>query len=232
MENPAMTIRTVLACWGLLLAGLPTLAFALEDISCHMPDTVYGATYEISQQSADESPVVTETLHLLRSEHRVLHVHPQAHTTDMWERNSRGGVHYSRFFDEQQRGIEFYQAVAAEPSSELEWDQVYQMVPSAVMSPASRRAAQQQAPDCAAVETYAYQVEGDEYTLDWLPAQRLVLRLTLARGQSRMSWHLLNVSSEPESVARAIYVVIDYADLGDQESDPFFRSLHHGAQHP
>ncbi|CAA0081201.1 Uncharacterised protein [Halioglobus japonicus] len=232
-----MKSTVVRLCSGLVLASLSAIAGAQSEVACEMPDGISGASYQVVRQSGEGGTTEeeTQTLLLLRSANRVMHIHPAQHTADVWERNAHGGVHFSRFYDSRQRGIEFYQGVAAEPSSQLSWDQAYQLLPTAVLSENEIQSVRA-APGCARVESYRYTVEGDTYTLEWLPAQQLVLSLTVDRGLYHMTWTLEYVVAQPDRLneemrMREAYITIDYADLGDQESDPFFRSLKHGSDH-
>lgn len=235
-----MNYTAVRLCISPVLLSMSSIAVAQGDIACELPAEIFGATYQIARQSVEGGAVEAETvaaetekLVLLRSANKVMHIHPMRNTADVWERNAHGGVHFSRFYDSHQRGIEFYQGVVAEPASRLNWDQAYQLLPAAVMSENQVQSVRER-PGCANVESYRYTVEGDAYTLEWLPAQQLVLRLVVDRGQYRMSWTLQSVEAQPDRLSEEIqqreaYITIDYADIGDQESDAFFRSLHHGS---
>jgi len=228
---------------GLLLAGLAglsALSAAGDDRTCNLPAQIYGAEYRISttvQGGAEKTQPQTETLRLLRSASRVMHIHPQSRTADMWELNARGTVHFSRFYDAEQRGIEFYQA-AAEPASQFDWEQVWQLAPEAVRTDNPPQRIEQQS-GCARVENYHYEKDGLEYELDWLSEQQLVLAMVMTRDGQRVSWALERVVEQADTLPReyqrrAAYITIDFADLGDQESDPFFRSMKHshGTGHP
>ncbi|MBN7796153.1 hypothetical protein [Parahaliea mediterranea] len=209
----------------------PASAVAGADPSCGVGGQVYGAEYRIRTIAADSQESEPDILRLVRGTDRVMHVYPATGRADLWERNSRGGTHFTRYYDDAARGIEFYQGNPAEPRSQMDWDRAWQLVPSAILREHSPRDSRRPA-GCFPVEDYAYTVRGAEHHLRWLPGQALIQRLEIRAPEATRVWELTALVTGDDAFAveqshRADYVVIDFADLGDQESDPFFRSLTH-----
>lgn len=218
-------------------ATLTTLLFntspvtAETDPTCGIRGEVSGAEYRIRTVTAEGVESEPEVLRVVRGTERVMHIHPLTARAEMWERNARGGTHFTRYYDDAGRGVEFYQGNAAEPRSQMGWDRAWQLVPEAILQEHSPRDSRRR-DGCLTVEDYAYSVQGAEHHLQWLPGQDLIHRLEIRTPEITRVWELTALITgdgtfAAEQSSRAGYVVIDFADLGDQESDPFFRSLTH-----
>ncbi len=89
---------------------------------------------------------------------------------------------------------------------------------------------------CATELEYRYQVDGKKFHLIWLPEPKLVKMLETEKDGRIERMELMAVVDDGERMSRELarretYVVIDFADLGDQESDPFFQTLNAAQSH-
>ncbi|MFV0476521.1 MAG: hypothetical protein ACK5ME_01655 [Parahaliea sp.] len=223
----------------LLMILLPGIAVSADDVSlvnknndavlCRLPETIHVANYDIQEEGG-----TAETLQLLRTNEQVMHIRSQAGSAELWELNSRGEIHFTRYYDQAQRAVEFYQQAPMDRSTTLEWAHVWQLVPATML--AGEPVAVADISGCAHREIYEYLAEGAHYRIEWLPAYQLPSAMTIRRHGQQLHWHLQAASGTLETLTselaqRAGYKLIDYADLGDQESDAFFRSLRDQEHH-
>ncbi len=210
--------------WAVNNAAAENGAAITDAAICKLPAQIYVAEYRVLRDGAEIA-----TLKIVRGDNRVMHIRSNSTGAEMWERNANGSVHFTRFYDQARRGLEHYEANPLDPSSQLDWDLAWQLVPEAVLS-GHQAEAETSDGECAEQLHYAYEENGTEHRIDWLPQQQLVRRLQEQGSGKTMVWELSSVSTDPQSMTRELdaredYRVIDFADLGDQESDPFFQTL-------
>lgn len=79
---------------------------------------------------------------------------------------------------------------------------------------------------CDLVENYVFSNDAVQITLDWLPELQLIKSYSEKSETGRILWKLQQVIHDAERVKQAFkvrsnYPTTDYADIGDNESDPF-----------
>lgn len=179
--------------------------------------------------SADtESPLKVRRWRFWRSAERIETLDLQTHSGEVWLRAANGEISYQRIFHAQRTVIEYtagdLKAIQAYP----DW-QALSLLVTAPSSQALIPAGQQtllQGP------TLRYQSPDDPQSgLNWLEHEQLPALIDFNQQQQTLQTQLLAVYS-PASAPWAPpdardYAVIDFADMGDKENDPFIQSIQH-----
>jgi hypothetical protein len=188
---------------------------------CALDPLALGARYVVTTTS--ESGVQNETeLVLWRKKSRVLWESPLAGFAESWHRNARNQLQLVRYFDGHQRGIEYFPADM--PGEGIHsWERLWQVVPSAQREGLTMRALAGE--DCRRLQEYAGREMGREVRGDWLPVAQLPVRWEERETNRTRTWLLKELITDEQRVTQAFksrdtYQLVDYADIGDNESDP------------
>ncbi|MFV0278976.1 MAG: hypothetical protein ACK5HY_17600 [Parahaliea sp.] len=215
---------------ALLLSTVASVTAAQDGVHCGLGKEVHGGHYRI--ESSDGSPA---TLSLLREKNRVMQTFPELNRSELFQRNAQGSVHLTRYYDDAQRGVEFYQATSWEPRTTMTWDRVWQLLPEDQLSRHDPERVEE-APGCARVAHYRYRLNGRDYALDWLPDYHLLKRMEITGEDEHILWELTAVETNAGALAaqedkRLRYLVVDFADISDQQ-DRFFLELRRDKERP
>lgn len=163
---------------------------------------------------------VTNTSSLWRKPNKVLSVNGEKSTT--WFRSNHGLVQKTMHFDHFQRSIE-YQAKAI---SESHWQQIRQLIPNSKKQ--SLTLVNTIKDSCYQQALYKWQDKATNLKgkLLWNKDLNLITELTVVQGKQKSHWRLQAIEHNKEVIElafsqRANYQSTDYADIGDNESDPF-----------
>lgn len=185
------------------------------------------ATYQMTELSHDGQHKNTRELVLWRNGHQVAHQYPHSEITEIWNQNSRGDLHLERYFDAYQHGIE-YQPGEIKGNS---WEIKYQLVSTEFMKELSLDRTVGEG--CDRVEYWVSNTKTPgkgKVALEWMPGQKLVKKLSVNTDNGSTEWTLKDIKTDSGlvdeifSIHRA-YKLTDYADVGDNESDPFLRKM-------
>lgn len=185
-----------------------------------------GAVYEWTIRPVKE-PEQAGAFTLWRSNNRVAYQFSETGITELWERMRDGRTRLVRLFDEEKRGIE-YTASETGLDSDTDWQKKYQLLPQVFLE--SMVTGAESGQDCARKRGYS-KTDGDiRIQLTWLENLRLVESYTLQKPGVEVRWTLKRVEDNPARVNQAFqsrenYQLTDYADIGDNESDPFLLKM-------
>lgn len=163
-----------------------------------------------------------------RSAERVETLDLQTHSGEVWLRAANGEISYQRIFHAQRTVIEFtagdLKAIHAYP----DWQAVSLLITapsSQALIPAGQQTLLQR-------PTLRYQSPDDPQSgLNWLEREQIPALIDFTQQQQTLQTQLLAVYSPasapwvPPDVRD--YAVIDFADMGDKENDPFIQSIQH-----
>lgn len=218
-------LRT-LTTWALLLA---TPAMAMDD--CPAEPERLGAFYTISREwgaNTPETATEQEELKLWRAPRRAAHQHPDREQTELWEQAADGRVRLVRLFDSHQRGIEYQPGESGADSGRATWQRRRELVTPDMLDPG--RKSDSTGSGCDIIENYRWEDDGVVYELDWLPRWRLVSRYLEHGAGQTVLWRLVRRTDDAAEVDAFFariddYLTTDYADIGDNESDPFLQQM-------
>lgn len=191
---------------------------------CDSNADIVRAEYEITIRQMGETKPVSESFILWRQGIRVAHEHPEVGITDLWERMSDGRVRLVRHFDEHERGIEYHPSDIGPESDPGTWLRKRQLISGSLLESLEQKDVRGE--DCEQVRRYQGEMNGASLELEWRPELALVKRLTIKADGSERTWQLEEVVFDEDQVNRGFarrdaYRMTDYADIGDNESDPF-----------
>lgn len=200
-------------CVAAAVLMLSPLGVAAE---CEVNADAIGAHYAISQPSGH-----TTALQLWRLGDRALQVRPEAKLADSYRSLSNGEVRRVRYFDAHQRAIEYDPEAA-------DWSAKAQLLPAQALKKMQRIGSK--GSGCKRIERYQRELADGQLTVWWNPALRLLLQLERRNSDGLTRIKLVDLKVDTTTIreafaARADYVSTDYADIGDNESDPFLRKM-------
>ncbi len=164
--------------------------------------------------------------YLWREAGRIETANAAAGRNDIWERIGADDYHYRRIFHDDRRVVDYTPGEIKTRNAEPDWAKLASVVSPALLDQLKRRAGKTLF-DQRAVR-YTGRLEGQNIDLWWLEKAGLPARLQLIRGHQRMTLVLRELHDRapaawPRTSEKGIadYGLIDAADFGDMESDPF-----------
>lgn len=211
----------------------PAIKLIIGVFSLLMPvlsgaQSLLSAKYEIAITSQDH-PEKVRHFTLWRNKHnQVIHQHNDQQVAQYWTLQNNHKVKLITLFDSHQRGIE-YAAADIKGHQQRDWSEKWQLLSNDFLRELQlvRTYDDEQ---FGKVEVLSKQATENRFTVEWLPELSLVKSITNDSAQSKETWVLHSVSSDAQHVeqqwqAWAGYYLTDYADIGDNESDPFLMQM-------
>ncbi|MCE9685220.1 hypothetical protein LZP73_03195 [Shewanella sp. AS16] len=135
---------------------------------------------------------------------------------------------YVRYFPREKRSITYRKGDLRALNIQYDGDSLYHLVPSKLTTELEPGAQSRQG--CFATQAYRGERHGASLDLAWIPALALPYGFSHHQGQDGLSYQLVDAS--PLSAAEfdamiADYQDLDFADVGDSESDPFIAKMIH-----
>ncbi|MDX2369286.1 MAG: hypothetical protein QNK36_12950 [Colwellia sp.] len=194
---------------------------------CQTNEGVLGAHYRLvnSQVNTAKNELLKtdktiKLSSLWRKNQKVLSVNGEQSTT--WFKLNNGSVQKTAHFDHFKRSIEYQ----AKPMSDDRWQQIRQLIPDSKKQ--SLNFAGSQLKGCYQQESYQWENEKSNLQgkLLWNADLKLITELTIKQGNRQSHWKLEKIEQDEAIIEaafsqRAKYQATDFADIGDNESDPF-----------
>lgn len=195
---------------------------------CKEDPATLAAVYQLEKSQAGSEVVESREIVLWRDGRRAAHEYPESQLVNLWESTRNGRLRLVRYFDEYLRGIEYDPAEVAAGDGESAWQLKRQLVPDTLLE--SLQPLSVAGEDCEQRARYEWQADGRQYRLDWLPQRQLPANYTIAADEATVTWRLERLISDPVEIHQALarrdaYQTTDYADIGDNESDPFLQKM-------
>ncbi|WP_298440350.1 hypothetical protein [uncultured Ferrimonas sp.] len=191
------------------------------------------ASYRLTQQQHGQAPQVT-TLQLVRHGNRVAMADIGAQHSQSWTKLSNQRLISSRHYDDHQRSIDYASSELRQRGGNSQWQQHYQLVPPALFSQLTLQPQPQQpqqlSQECAALRHYRGQQDQRHVTLHWLNQLQLPQYWQVQAPHSQWQLQLIGIDHQPQAIdaffaQRDQYQAVDFADIGDNEQDPFLRQM-------
>lgn len=185
------------------------------------------AHYSISQSRAGSDKAAVQNFTLNRYAGEVMYSYPDIHISQRWHLSSHGGLQKFRYFDQDKRAIE-YEATAPLANAEQIWQEKYQLVSESELEQMTAKDTIEI--DCGTIAVYEQREEKNLRHVYWSEQLQLPVKIFQRKGLDEETWTLNSINSDPEKALenfalRERYVSTDFADIGDQETDPFFRKM-------
>ncbi len=190
---------------------------------CDIDATQLTADYTITNQHKSQQS--TQSLTVWRNNTQVAH---QSETlTELWQQLSNNQLRPVRYFNAEQRGIEYQ---PSEVRGVQNWSAKSQLVDNHLI--AKMTLVSTQGEGCNEVKNYALNEGDSQFKLSFLPQAKLVktFSVTNKKGQTETVLSLNHVNSDEQAIAAQFanwdrWQTTDYADIGDNENDPFLAKM-------
>ncbi len=210
-----------------LLISLLTVigsAQAAELCSSPVQQELLLAQYELTASGHDAS----HAHRLLYARHQGNYIwrNPAQQQSQLWYQTAKHQVGHVRYFDDAKRAIEYQPGEVS--LSEAQWQQSINLYPEPQLA------------NLTLIETLSgacgteqhYQNSDQTLSLVWLPQLKLVKSMEQRQGDTFRHWQLQALSSQPQALTALSqelksYYATDFADIGDNEADPFLAKLIH-----
>ncbi|MFT5788165.1 MAG: hypothetical protein ACI8SJ_000262 [Shewanella sp.] len=202
---------------------------AAHAVQCQSLDASHlSARYAVSNDHG-----ATKEITLLRNDQQVIYQHsPQ--TFELW--NTRG--EYVRYFPNERRSVSYRKGDLLSLNMHFDFKQLNHLIaPTTVASmqrlpsSSSTDASPNTKTDiCMTVQQYQGQQQNHELAITWLDKLALPQSFRVTDKKGSIQYELLEVKVLPKSEFNALtlgYQDIDFADVGDNESDPFIAKMIH-----
>ena len=155
-------------------------------------------------------------------------------TGQIWESSKSGQVTYWRVFHKEKRVIEYTPGDLRALGQHPDWPTVSSVIDPTLLTTKLQPVGKVEILDRQA-QRYQGQVDGMEFEVWWLDQEQvpaLIRQVSEIREETLRLKEIYPLQKSPWSYSQIVdYMHLDYADLGDKESDPFVRSLTHGEAH-
>lgn len=235
-----------------ILIAVSVTAARAEDCA-HQADAI-GAEYDIVTGDTDGGAQTRRIFGFWRIGAIVLHEYPEAGIADAWFRTADGRLKTTRYFDEARRAIEYHPGDLNRGRGLRNWSEKSQLVSQDMIDALRRQTAEFPQPvhegmrvltetkhtigpdnrQCRTIEWLSGQTNGQTLHIGWMPELRIPYWLAVAKdGKTILQWRLKRLvdNGNGEILARqqhrSRFKEIDFGDIGDAETDPFFGGLIH-----
>lgn len=198
---------------------------------CAVDQEHIGAHYRVVESTSRQdasAPEVQADFYLWRRGNEVAHENRTKNVTEIWNVLANGMVRPVRYFDDYQRAIEYQPGEVNRGRGDRDWKSKFQLVSQARLG--NMRLLSVSGEGCGQLEFYGYERGATKTLLTWMPAYQLVSRYESVGPRESSRWVLASVVTDTAIVDTrfnrwATYQTTDYADIGDNESDPFLRKM-------
>ncbi|MGO4892485.1 hypothetical protein [Flavobacterium sp. W21_SRS_FM6] len=203
------------------------LASQLSHAQCDIDPTHLRAEYTLQTHKNDQT-AQKSSLILWRDGHTVAHQFPQTNITESWYLLKNQHIKPTRFFDHYKRAIEYQPGEKVHGKSEKDWLYRYQLVSQALLS--QLELSSESGEGCNQEQTFSKDTPQGKIVVKWLPALNLLSYFSSTVGGQQEIWQLINKQSDSSQIQaffaqRNAYQSTDFADIGDDHSDPFLAKM-------
>jgi len=191
---------------------------------CQLNKNELSAEYELSV-GVGNGKVSKQQITLYRHHQNVVYQYNDQGISEYWHQQSNGLIALTRYFDQAKQGIEYQ---ASEINNKQSWQQINELISPQLRKKMRLISSQENA--CQTEQTWQLKQPNSEVTLTWLPQLNLVKSLTVKSANQTKKWQLHTLTTVAEKVAEKFaqwqqYKTTDYADVGDNEDDPFLAKM-------
>lgn len=154
--------------------------------------------------------------------------YPAEQVTDVWHPTRNGYLQLTRYFDFASRGVEYHSADLNRGRGLRGWDGKYQVFSDQALAQMQKINAEDIG--CMSQSRYLKKKVASSVSIKWLQQVKIPLEIQYRSAGQVITHRLVNLSKVSEADSskfkqRSDYNLIDFADIGDNESDPFLLSM-------
>lgn len=190
------------------------------------------AEYEIVKSDTSSNKLNQAIqLVLIRNSNEVAHQYPQTGITESWQLNHAEQIKSVRFFDKHARAIEYQPNERVHGKTETDWSYRNQLISDSLLNKFTTTKVRNE--DCNRLETKTYTNRQITMHLTWFSELRIVNTFSIKDKQSGTtleSWSLQSIQLSSDQIVpffntRHGYLATDFADIGDDHTDPFLTNM-------
>lgn len=183
------------------------------------------AHYDVNVQRGQKER--TTSLYLWRDNEKVAHVYPATQITESWTLVRDKYIKPTRYFDAHERAIEYQPGESIHGKKEDDFSYRYQLISDKLI--ASMTLVKSEGTGCEKTELYSLESPNQTLELTWLPHLELIKHFVVKEPNMVREWTLQDVNYNADTNAffakRESYQSTDYADIGDDHTDPFLTKM-------
>ncbi|GIU04334.1 hypothetical protein TUM4261_04050 [Shewanella sp. c952] len=220
---PLSTRTALLLAGGLISQLFSSAAYATQ---CQSVETTIDASHLSARYAVSNSHGDSREVTLIRNKQQVIYQHnPQSF--ELWD--SRG--EYVRYFPNERRSVSYRKGDLLSLNMHFNFEQLNHLI-----SPATIEGLQQTAfsntdmSDTCITQQYTGEQSGQKLVVSWIDKLDLPRSFVVSNANGSMQYQLLELTAFPSNEFSALisgYQDIDFADVGDNESDPFIAKMIH-----
>lgn len=158
---------------------------------------------------------------------RVLYVYPDRQIAEGWTVLTNGRVRLERAFLDAHRGISYEPADLLDIQAESNWQHLRQPVPESLLGQLNRTDSKGEG--CDRIDIYEGRIGDTRYEIHWAVAGNYPQQFVSHQQGREVRQHLERLLSAADVEVRLAQMgavdYMDYADVGDNEADPFVLQL-------
>ncbi|MCU4676148.1 hypothetical protein N7931_10955 [Catenovulum sp. 2E275] len=195
--------------------------YANTNSSCVQSSSQIKAQYQIteSQQNHQQSRELT----LWRNGEQV--AHQSDNIVELWQHLKNNQIRPIRYFTEHKRGIEYQ---PSEVTGKQSWSAKYQLLDKKLID--KMKLVSEQGQGCDKSQLLEFADKNIKIKVNWLPELQLAQSIQISQGQYAREIKLLSKNTDKTLINQQfkqwdLYQTTDYADVGDNENDPFLAKM-------
>ena len=203
---------------------LPVLAVA----DCEIDPKTAALHYEITQKELNSDQLESKSFTLWRYQNRVAIQYQHSHTTELWEQTKRGDLRLVRYFNDYHRGIEYQPNEIHFEGADSDWSSKYQLVSNSLLKRMTGVSSEEK--KCSSLKTLYLEENTQSIWLTWLADLNILQSMRIKDKKNQIDWKLTHKFTEKDQVEDFFanldsFDTVDYADVGDNETDPFLLKM-------
>lgn len=202
------------------------LAISIPENICEVSPNTLGAKFLLAKTS--EGKDESFKLSLWRYGKDVLHHYDNSNIAIKWNTTPNFGLVQQRYFDDYDRGVSYEPTEPDQEATEIVWQQKRNVISNSELALLAKEDVIKT--NCEELQVLKGIKNNTTRTVVWSARLELPLLIKDESENLQSSWTLQTLADnaqtiEHEFAEREAYQSTDFADIGDSESDPFFRKL-------
>ncbi|BDX07908.1 hypothetical protein [Planctobacterium marinum] len=186
------------------------------------------ANYEITVKHNGHAQSTRQLALWRLSANQVVHQFNQQQLSQHWTLQKNSRVKLLKLFDAHDRGVE-YAAADIKGHQKRDWSEKYQLLSDDFLAQLNSVTCYQD-DHYGKVQVLSTEAATRNLTVEWLPEYKLIKSIKTQSKNGTEHWQLVSLSRDKEKISAQAqlwekYYLTDYADIGDNESDPFLMQM-------
>lgn len=201
-----------------VLFSLPVLAQQCPEVA---PQSLFA---EFETQSLHHNKIEEkQRWSYIRQSNKAIFHYPKRNIAEQWSLNKRQRVEFERWFLSAKRVIQYENGDLKSIGKEQQWQAVSQVIDASLLTRLKLQSTSRYL--CWQQQNFSGAVDGAQIQVSWLPKLNLVKSVAWKKGELEKKIVLQQLSHIDTAKTifsqRLSYSEMDFADIGDNEADPF-----------